>query len=260
MRRLFIISGFILMALVCNAQSRYAVYKCTEGVSVKKFKSDQWVAAKKHDEVSLVDFLKIDEGGLLVVLDNRNRSLYKFGATGEKSLKALIDETVRMADNVTANLNKELLSNIDKDSKTYTRVAVAYRGDGTSPSFVDSLAAFVKEELMSGGKSVLCYGLGTDDGFALDQVEVSADDCYFRFINGTSDDVFANVLFVHADGHCSLCYDFDYTSAVDYLLLPSQKQVETPQYLFAQPLAGERYCLLIASEPYDTHALQQLLN
>lgn len=261
MKRFFVALCLLVITMVSGAQSRYTVYKCTDGVSVKKFRSNDWIRVNRHDEVSLVDFFRIEDGNQLIVLDSRNRNLYKFSAVKEKSLKSLIDEAVRKADNVTENLNKELFSKSDGGDK-YSRVAAAYRGADVSAGFTDSLAVYVRG-FMSGKEdfsSAICYDYtGTPNDFKLEVARVSEDECYFCFANDSAEDVFVNVVCVSADGSCSLCYDFGYSSPVSYVCLPSKTKVEMPQYLFLKPSASEKNLLLVTSRPYDTHALQMLL-
>lgn len=261
MKRLFVALGLLFVTVLSGAQSRYTVYKCTEGVSVRKFRTNDWIRVNRHDEVSLVDFFRIEEGNQLMVLDSRNRNLYKFSAVEEKSLKALIDDAVRKADNVTENLNKELFSKSD-DGDKYSRIAAAYRGAEVSAGFTDSLAVYVRNFLSDEEEcsSVIFYDCaGTPDDFHLEVVQLSEDECYFCFANDSAEDAFVNVVCVSAEGNCSLCYDFGYTSSASYVYLPSKTRVEMSQYLFLKPSAEETNHLLVTSRPYDTHALQLLL-
>ena len=259
MKRLLLVFAVLLFAAVAGAQSRYSVYKCTEGVSVRKFKSEEWVSVNKHDEVSLVDMFSVSEGGLLVVLDSKNRSLYKFGEVREKSLKLLIEEAVSKSDNVTAGLNKELMSKTEK-AKEYTQVAAAYRGADASTGFVDSLAIFIKSSLASGSpQKLMCYGLsGKSDEFSMERVSVGDDEFCFAVSNNSDEDVFVNVVYVDNAGRCGLCYDFDYVSAAKYIFLPSGQKIQLTQYSFVS-VSDDEFHLLVTSQPYDSHALQMAL-
>lgn len=262
MRRFLIVICVLMTALVAGAQSRYVVYKCTEGVTVKKFRSDEWTSVQKYDEVSLVDVFSVKEDASLVILDNRNRSLYKFGSVTEKSLKFMIDDAVRNADDVTANLNKELMSKTDK-SRQYTQIAAAYRGAEDSEGQLDSLSSFIVSSL-SESKRVpvsLCYGLGGyEDRFTMDVIGSYDDGFHFAFSNNSPEDVFVNVVCVDADGRYSLCYDFGYSSAAGYIFIPAGNAAEMPQYEFVRSSQQEKYHLLVTPEPYDSHALQMLLS
>ena len=151
MRRITLLLVLMCLASAALAQSRYVVYKCSGDISVNRFRTQEWVPVQRQDDLSLLDMVRMADQASMVVLDTRNRGLYKLEEEGSKSLKAWIEEAARKADNVTANLNKELMSQLgDKGSeKSYTQVAAAYRGKEASPSYMDSLSSYIKEEVAS---------------------------------------------------------------------------------------------------------------
>lgn len=268
MRRFSLLLFLMCLASAAMAQSRYVVYKCSGDVSVNRFRTQEWVPVQRQDDLSLLDMVRIADQASMVVLDTRNRGLYRFEEEGSKSLKAWIEEAARKSDNVTANLNKELMSQLgDKGSeKSYTQVAAAYRGKEASPSYMDSLSSYIKEEVasllrMNGLEYSVCYGdFGKASAFKGFREDLSSEEICFGFVNGTSEGLFVNAVYVDEDGRCSLCYEFDYSSESSYVFVPAGEEVKVGQYLFAPFSDGGKILFIATSRPYDSHALQQLLN
>lgn len=264
MKRLLILIAALSVAVAVSAQSRYEVYRTGGDVAVKKFRSEEWKAAARHDELVLMDILKIGKDGSMVVLDKRNRSLYRFDKAGEKSLKGMIDDALRKADNVTANLNRELISELkdDKgDGAAYTQVAAAYRGADNS-SVLESLGAYIAGiGFHESGDAVPCRFYEhpeAEGGLGCTAVEVSEDEVHFSFTNSSGHDVFVNVVCVGSDGSRNMCFDFGYTSESPFIFLPDGAEVSLPQYSFATADGGFSYVMLATAQIYDYHELQML--
>jgi hypothetical protein len=69
-----------------------------------------------------------------------------------------------------------------------------------------------------------------------------------------------NAVYVDENGRCSLCYEFDYSSESSYVFVPAGEEVKVGQYPFAPFSDGGKILFIATSRPYDSHALQQLLN
>lgn len=268
MRRITLLLVLMCLASAALAQSRYVVYKCSGDVSVNRFRTEEWMPVHRQDDLSLLDMVRISDKASMVVLDARNRGLYKFEESGNKSLKAWIEDATRKADNVTANLNKELMSQVGEKGpqKSYTQVAAAYRGSEASPSYMDSLSSYIKEEVasllrMNGLELSGCYGdFGKASAFKGFREYLSSEEICFGFVNGTSEGLFVNAVYVDENGRCSLCYEFDYSSESSYVFVPAGEEVKVGQYPFAPFSDGGKILFIATSRPYDSHALQQLLN
>ena len=266
MKGLYIVILLFISAVV-SAQSRYTVYKIIGSPQIKKFRTEEWVDLKKNDDVVIVDIVSIPDNESLVVLDKTNRSLYKLEGPCEKSLKALIDEVVNKSDKITANLNKELLSKYrkrDTSDNTHTRLAAVFRGAEESVSFLDSMCTFIIDHAatIKIQEHLVCWKYGEtlqSDNLKCSMVKVSTDEFFFKFSNMSAIDVFVNVVYVFDDGSCRLCYEFDYSSELPFILVPAGKEVSIPQYRFASSDTTGNYFMIASDRIYDTHALQVLL-
>ena len=252
-----------MFSVAVSAQSRYVVYKTHGDVLVNKFRTQEWVGLKKNDQVLLMDIVKISKEGSLVVLDNKNRKLYRIDGAKEKSVKALIDETIRQSDNITSNLNKELLSgNNSSGSSTdaNTRLAATFRGMNGSASYLDSLALFISEKVEVGPACWYFDHQDLSDRIMYSITRTADEEIYFTFSNKLPHDIFVNVIYTNDKGICSLCYEFDYSSEYPFVLVPAGMEVSMPQYRFAASDGDDRYCILATEKVYDSHALQVMLN
>lgn len=268
MKRLLILSCFVLFSLAVGAQSRYVVYKCGGDVKTMKFRSQEWTPVQKNDELVLMDMIRVGEDASLVVLDKRNRSLYRFEEGKERSLKALIDEAVKKSDNVTADLNRELISGSgvgEGEAKDYRQLAAAYRTSGAAVSYEDSLAVYLKSGIGSvpvqdGDVECRFYDYPElSDRLKCTVLPVAEGEISFVFTNTTGNDVFVNVVCVNKDGERNLCYDPAYSGEYPFILVPSGQEVSLPQYVFAVPDGEFHYMMLASSRPFDSHRLQMLL-
>lgn len=258
----------LILLLVCNmvaAQTRYTVYKCTGNVTVKKFRTDTWKMLSRNEILSLMDLVKVEEGASFAILDTRTKKIYKSSLKGEKLVKYRIDEAIKDADKITATLNNEIFSQLKEqniNTKEHSRIAAAFRGNDTSPGLIDSLAAFIRQQITTipgeKGYSVFSTEQISPDSFVLNKT-VTADDEYWLSVkNNSNNEVFANVVRISEDGSCSLCYEFGYTSEAEYIIIPANSKIELRQYLFAN-CVNEKYLLLVTDVPYDTRTLQSLL-
>lgn len=262
MRTVYIIA-LLLFSMTLSAQSRYSVYKSQGRVEVMKFRTDQWVGVNKNDEVLLMDILKIPDDGALVILDAKNRNLYKMSGAKEKSLKALIDESVRRANDITYNLNKELLSeNKPSDSvyEAHRRIAASFRGTEASASYLDSLCSFIVTQTSQDSHRCWYYdNPDSSDKITYDLVPTADGEYYFKFCNNLLHDIFINVVYSESGSNYSLCYEFDYSSEYPFIIIPAGQEVSLPQYLFPAAEDNGNYHVLASDKEYDTHALQMLL-
>lgn len=266
MRNLYIVV-FLMFFGTVSAQSRYVVYKTQGDVLVNKFRTQEWVALRKSDAVVLMDMVKVPEGGLIVVLDNKNRNLYKIQGVKEKSVKTMIDDAVRRSNAITSNLNKELLSgnSPSRSSEANTRLAATFRGMNESVSYLDSLALFISGKTADAGMSDLAGVWYFDnqelsDNITCSIIQSSEEESYFSFSSKLSRDVFVNVIYADDSGRCALCYEFDYTSEFPFVLIPAGEELSLPQYRFAPTDGKGRYYVLVTDKSYDSHALQAMLN
>ncbi len=260
---------FILLMLVCNmavAQSRYKVYKCNGDVAIKKFRSGSWETLSRNEDIALVDLVKIGEGSSFAILDARTKRIYKCTLKGEKLVKYHIEEAVRAADKVTANLNGEILSQLKEQNeagKGHSRIAAAYRGNNDSAGFTDSLALFIRKKCAAIQEERACAVFASkqlsSDSFVLNKITAGDDEYWLSLENNSNDDVFANVVRISDNGSCSLCYEFGYASDAECIIIPANSKMELPQYLFANS-ANEKHLLVVTEKPYDTHALQLMLS
>ena len=265
MKWLLLIFIFLMSVLTAAAQPRYSVFRCQGDAQVKKFKTESWTKLSRNDGLSLLDMVKLGDGSSLVILDTRTRKLYKSHHSEEMSVKYRIDEAVKAADKVTADLNRELLSELkeqDPQSKGHTRIAAAFRGEGGSDQ-VESLAALVKTSWPTLREEVSCVAFPEETlssgSFALECIGGGDGECWMKVSNKGDRGAFINVVCFTSDGKASLCYEFDYESEVSCILLPGGAEVILDQYRFAEAAEGERFMLLATESPYDTHALQMLL-
>lgn len=264
MRNLYIVV-FLMFFGTVSAQSRYMVYKTQGDVLVNKFRTQEWVALRKSDAVVLMDIVKVPEDGLLVVLDSKNRNLYKIQGVKEKSVKTLIDDAVRRSNAITSNLNKELLSGNSSSSSSDAniRLAATFRGMNESASYLDSLVLFVSTKIADAGKSGEPWYFDNQDlsgCIAYSIIQSSEEDTYFSFFNKLTHDIFVNVIYADERGRCALCYEFDYTSEFPFVLIPAGEELSLPQYRFAPTDGKGRYYVLVTDKSYDSHALQAMLN
>lgn len=265
MKRLLLLYVFLLSVFMASAQSRYTVYKCQGDAHVMKFKTETWTKLSKNESLSLLDLVKLGEASSIVILDTKTRKLYKSHHSEEMSVKYRIDEAIKAADRVTADLNRELLSELkeqETQSKGHTRIAAAFRGEG-DPARADSLAAFVNEAWTTLNEDRNCVvfpdGSFSSDDFDFDCISGGDGECWMKVSNRGDREAIINVVRFSSDGKASLCYEFDYESEVSCIILAGGAEVVLDQYRFAEAEEGERFMLLVTDSPYDTHALQMLL-
>lgn len=268
MRRLGILLIFLILASSVRAQTRYIVYKCSDDITVNRFKTDEWTKVKRQDSLILFDMIKIPKGSSMVVLDTKNKGLYSFnGKDKTMSLKLLIQEASNKADNITATLNKELLSKSgNKEKDPYMQIAAAYRGENGKESYLDSLKAGISDittAILDHNESLESIILDYPEycsvftGKAYHNPENAL---YFGFSNNSNYDLYVNVLYINPQGDARICYEFDYNSPSSYIFLPKGEEIKIDQYMFAPLSDDEKIVFFATTRPYDSHALQQLID
>lgn len=268
MKRISLLLIVISLACTLSAQTRYLVYKCSGDVTVNRFRTEEWTRVSRQDSLILFDMVNIPKNGSMVVLDTKSKGLYSFEGRGKAmSLKALIQEALKKSDNITAALNKELLSKSeDKDPESYRQIAAAYRGGNKGASYLDSLEMRLSKEIAEAYaedesvRSVILDHPEGNLGFKGSICRSSENAIYFEFSNDSEQDLFVNALYINKYGESHICYEFDYSSPSSYIFLPKGETIKLEQYLFA-PLSGKEKLLFFAtSRQYDSHALQQLID
>lgn len=239
--------------IICSPliAQRFSIFKCSEGVTIKKRNSTEWVEAVRRDNISLLDIVKIPIGGNIAILDATSNRIYKSSKVGESKLKLLIDEARDEANNIARLLNSEIQqSRTGASANTYSSYGAMQRGEGDYTHY-EALCNALIYAVIKGDNS-------TKSDISANIIVVESDEIAFEFENRSNYNLYFNVLrHKPQTGEFSLCYTFEHNSGIDGYIVAANSRRSIMESIFAQNTeATIHYIPFATKEPIDGNLLQ----
>lgn len=264
----FIISVLSLMlALQPNApKGRYAIFKFSGDVAVRKDGAGGWSVAAKRMSVDLKDLCRISKGGSVSILDKETNRVFSVDEEGILEVKALIEKAEAASRRVTARLNDALASDLAMERRavpTYSILGATTHagGDDTSsgeeiPTLTDTVCCALRQYVDS-----LFAGLAihSSDRMTVGKERVDEGEFCFVISNRTNSLYYFNILRLnHKTKNVSFCITPLEASAE--IFIPDSMYLKLPQYPFAEDSENEYSYLFFATDEHvDFSALSEMM-
>lgn len=243
----------LLALAICSplTAQRFSIFKCSEGVAIKKRNSAEWVDAVRRDNISLLDIVNIPAGGNIAILDATSNRIYKLSKAGESTIKLLIDDARNEADNITKLLNSEIQqSRGGYSTNTYSSYGAIQRGNGDD-TYYEALCNTLIYTAINGRNSL-------HSNISANIIFVESDEIAFEFENQNEDDLYFNILrYEPMTGKFSICYTFERNSGIEGYIVGAQGRRTIQETIFANDINTTIYYIPFATkEPIDSRQLQ----
>lgn len=243
----------LLALAICSplTAQRFSIFKCSEGVAIKKRNSTEWVDAVRRDNISLLDVVNIPAGGNIAILDATSNRIYKLSKAGESTIKLLIDDARNEADNIAKLLNSEIQqSRGGCSTSTYSSYGAIQRGNGDD-TYYEALCNTLIYTAINGHNSLDC-------NISANIIFVESDEIAFEFENQNEDDLYFNILrYEPHTGKFSICYTFERNSEIEGYIVAANSRRLIMESIFAQDNeATIHYIPFATTEPIDGKLLQ----
>lgn len=243
----------LLALAICSplTAQRFSIFKCSEGVAIKKRNSTEWVDAVRRDNVSLLDVVNIPAGGNIAILDATSNRIYKSSKTGESAIKLLIDDARNEADNIALLLNSEIQqSRSGASTSSYSSYGAMQRGDGNDARY-EALCNALIYVALNDSSSSKC-------DISANIIVVESNEIAFEFENNSNNNLYFNILrYEPHTGKFSICYTFERNSGIEGYIVGAQGRRTIQETIFANDINTTIYYIPFATkEPIDSRQLQ----
>lgn len=243
----------LLALAICSplTAQRFSIFKCSEGVAIKKRNSTEWVDAVRRDNISLLDVVNIPAGGNIAILDATSNRIYKLSKAGESTIKLLIDDARNEADNIAKLLNSEIQqSRGGCSTSTYSSYGAIQRGNDDD-TYYEALCNTLIYTAINGRNSL-------HSNISANIIFVESDEIAFEFENQNEDDLYFNILrYEPMTGKFSICYTFERDSGIEGYIVGANSRRLIMESIFAQDNeATVHYIPFATTEPIDGKLLQ----
>lgn len=243
----------LLALAICSplTAQRFSIFKCSEGVAIKKRNSTEWVDAVRRDNISLLDVVNIPAGGNIAILDATSNRIYKLSKAGESTIKLLIDDARNDADNIAKLLNSEIQqSRGGASTSSYSSYGAMQRGDGNDARY-EALCNALIYVALNDSSSSKC-------DISANIIVVESNEIAFEFENNSNNNLYFNILrYEPHTGKFSICYTFERNSGIEGYIVAANSRRLIMESIFAQDNeATVHYIPFATTEPIDGKLLQ----
>lgn len=249
MKRIVITLLALMLCCPLMAQ-RFSVFKCSEGVTIKKRNSTEWTTVARRDNISLLDVVKIPNGGSIAILDATSNRIYKSTKAGESTLKLLIDNARNEADNIAKLLNSEIQqSRNGASASAYSSYGAMQRGDNDATIYTTLCNALISAALTNNSAS---------SEISASIITIDNDEIAFEVENRSDINLYFNILrYEPTTGKFSLCYTFERNSGIEGYLVGAKSKRSLHETIFAHDTNTTiHYIPFATKEPIDSRLLQ----
>lgn len=243
----------LLALAICSplTAQRFSIFKCSDGVAIKKRNSTEWVDAVRRDNISLLDVVNIPAGGNIAILDATSNRIYKLSKAGESTIKLLIDDARNEADNIAKLLNSEIQqSRGGASTSSYSSYGAMQRGDGNDARY-EALCNALIYVALNDSSSSKC-------DISANIIVVESNEIAFEFENNSNNNLYFNILrYEPHTGKFSICYTFERNSGIEGYIVSAQGRRTIQETIFANDINTTIYYIPFATkEPIDSRQLQ----
>lgn len=256
MRKVILLLIFAVMT-VAAASAQYTIHNTTGGVMHKS--GSGTTEAVKGAAVRGADFFIIPDGGVVELLNNGNKKIYKSTACGEVSVFDIMMNARTAADDHITSVASRL--NFGKKSNTEARTVFKEKGMVTrSLAHYDPEASGVEMDAATLGRFLASRLMKADsvcsDTFPIlfEHSRNAGCGLSFRLVNTLEHPVYFNIIKISTQGGFSVDISRLGQPAGSYILLP-QQAVSRQDYLAAGE--GEKHILVMAPCSYDVDKVME---
>ena len=145
MRQLVFLFLILFNNINVNAQlNRYSVFSVSKNIQVKQ--DSNWKIVKKHMYLGAYDELVIPANGVIKILDDKTKCIYKNNCDGTMTVRQLIKIAKSRSENSLSNLTRAFCENMSvkvENSRRLKSLGAAHRGDNSFMSFEDSVCSSI---------------------------------------------------------------------------------------------------------------------
>jgi len=256
------------LALQPNApKGRYAIFKFSGDVTVRKDGTRGWSDVTKRMSVNPEDVCRIPKGGSVSILDKKTNRVFTVDEDGVLNVKTLIEKAETASRRITARLNDALASDLAMERRavpTYSILGATTHagGDGNSaqtgiPALTDTVCHVLRQYVDS---LSVGYEIHPSDGLRVEKEGLGDGEFCFVVSNTTNELYYFNILRLdHKTKEVSFC--ITPVDAAGEIFIPDGMYLKLTQYPFAED-ENEEYSYLFFATPkmIDFNALGDMLS
>lgn len=206
--------------------------------------------ALPYEYVDNGTIIHLSAGSKLSIVDETTNAVYYSPEkSGDITVRRIIREARRKADNTTAAIARKVMESCDRDSHMRNpRKGVSYRDQTTASETESAIAAIISKASAPENHFLKC-----------EMIEKGNDSLwYFRIENDKNGPFYINVAKLGNEDHpACLMMPVGYDDDMPYILV-GPGQTDFVQYLF-YGVSPDNLLLISSSEPFDTNLVNTLL-